>query len=702
MGAQNSCPCSQVSHTASREFRDSNNVPKREWESVVDVPSNKPPWWELEISPGDVVVRKELREMTRSEQERFARAMLKMRQNRSGPGTSAFFELASYHGGFPPIPKRDMPEYCTHGNPAFPTWHRGYMLAFERMLRRADMALGGDGRIGLPYWNWSKTRINGEVLPAIVRRELLSREYEPDFFPTQPSSDFRLAVTNSDAQIGARIEQGKLAHMASAAQHSIHWLQFASTADSNSRAPTIESPHNSIHMFVGGLMGSFQSSFHPCFWLHHCNVDRCFEAYIAHETDSLEEFERQQQRRRGIQGAGFPEGPYGPYPPFKNPTTGRTFHARDCFDCRALGFTYDQLDPIVPPEMREPPFLVVFPKVDVKKLKHTYTLYVFLYSELEEFIPPTDLEPEVLASHSCFAGIGSIFFLNLPEGCENCKQRPAFDVMVDVTSVLHRKKLMPKQVKVACLTADEKGVVVPVEQTPVPLPVLRGPRFSSLQDVYDKDQGHADDVKALQELLAKRKYHMHGELEQGMYCTNTEGAIYRLQKAAGLPETGKADARTKKALVQAVGMFEDKVLAERLQAGPGDTVRWYVDESTLPCYLKLDSVVKDLESAFSQWAETTTIIFQLTRMASDAKITISFADRTSKNEFEFDGPGGALAEATPDAIVFDSSERWEVTGGEHKHRKHLPWDELYFKLLLLLCMKLVMCLVWTIQTTQSM
>ena len=31
------------------------------------------------------------------------------------------------------------------------------------MLRRADMALGGDGAIGLPYWDWSEAEVKGEV-----------------------------------------------------------------------------------------------------------------------------------------------------------------------------------------------------------------------------------------------------------------------------------------------------------------------------------------------------------------------------------------------------------------------------------------------------------------------------------------------------------------------------------------------------------
>jgi hypothetical protein len=31
---------------------------------------------------------------------------------------------------------------------------------------------------------------------------------------------------------------------------------------------------------LGGVMGTFQSAFHPLFWLHHCNVDRILQKYL--------------------------------------------------------------------------------------------------------------------------------------------------------------------------------------------------------------------------------------------------------------------------------------------------------------------------------------------------------------------------------------------------------------------------------------
>jgi hypothetical protein len=66
---------------------------------------------------------------------------------------------------------------------------------------------------------------------------------------------------------------------------------------------------------------------------------------------------------------GFPDGPFGKFLPFKHPTRGGEFHARDTFDCRALGFDYDVVPRAEPPELREPPFLAVFEDVDVTKME---------------------------------------------------------------------------------------------------------------------------------------------------------------------------------------------------------------------------------------------------------------------------------------------------------------------------------------------
>ena len=46
----------------------------------------------------DVAIRKEIREMSEQELDRFWKAINKMCENTNGPGTSEYFRIASYHG----------------------------------------------------------------------------------------------------------------------------------------------------------------------------------------------------------------------------------------------------------------------------------------------------------------------------------------------------------------------------------------------------------------------------------------------------------------------------------------------------------------------------------------------------------------------------------------------------------------------------
>ena len=50
---------------------------------------------------------------------------------------------------------------------------------------------------------------------------------------------------------------------------------------SSARHQSVEEVHNTIHGIVGGLMATYQSAFHPIFWMHHCNVDRIFQRWLG-------------------------------------------------------------------------------------------------------------------------------------------------------------------------------------------------------------------------------------------------------------------------------------------------------------------------------------------------------------------------------------------------------------------------------------
>jgi peptidoglycan hydrolase-like protein with peptidoglycan-binding domain len=455
---------------------------------------------------------------------------------------------------------------------------------------------------------------------------------------------------------------------------------------SDHRFPSIEGPHNSIHGIVSGIMSSFQSAFHPVFWLHHCNVDRIYEKYLALEPDSASEFQKHQAKQDPRPAQGFPEGPWGPYAPFTHHKTGKPFHARDCFDAAALGFAYNELPPVQPPQMREPPFFAVFRGVDIRKLEHPRLLYVFVASKSTDWTAP-DAESEITEAPG-FAGMASVFFFDQPGGCANCKINPIIDVFIDITQALRDAKLRPSKAALHVLVEDSQGNCELLANTPVPEPQLKGPRFGMMTEMLAQgvSPGHEaeDDAKELQALLLK-----HGAADaetvggdisapDGIFGPLTEAAVKKLQKAAGLLEDGIAGPKTKAKLL-ASGLHDD-FRGDRLQTAPGSTVTWSLDLDSVPTQLKKDKLVEELQAAFAPWGEAVGLTFEQVAPGVTGAIAISFAD-TISDETAFDGPGGALANATASSICFDCNERWELQGHKHPQRDFMDWDEMYFGVL---------------------
>ena len=111
------------------------------------------------------------------------------------------------------------------------------------------------------------------------------------------------------------------------------------------------------------------------------------------------------------------------------------------------------------------------------------------------------------------------------------------------------------------------------------------------------------------------------------------------------------------------------------------TLRWHLDSDSVPSDLPARDVEAELAKAFSVWARPSGIRFVQAKTADEAQISIAFADHSPKNAFLFDGPGGALAEASSSAITFDETERWGLSSGRQKVREPLTWDDQQFELL---------------------
>jgi tyrosinase len=131
--------------------------------------------------------------------------------------------------------------FCQHGTSHFFSWHRAYLLYFERICQE----LTGNKDFGLPYWNWNQ---DPQMHPAFTD-------------PASPLLNPR--VNTSVAGFGAFSDSTMDGIFPDG-----NFFSFGSQIEGT--------PHNTAHGVVGGEMGSAVSARDPVFWAHHCMVDYCW------------------------------------------------------------------------------------------------------------------------------------------------------------------------------------------------------------------------------------------------------------------------------------------------------------------------------------------------------------------------------------------------------------------------------------------
>jgi tyrosinase len=143
--------------------------------------------------------------------------------------------------------------FCHHGTPHFFSWHRAYLLYFERICQ----ALTGEPKFGLPYWNWNQ---NPDVHPAFL--DPASSLFEGSRVNTSVAG-----VSNfTDTTLNPIFDDA-------------NFFTFGSQIEGT--------PHNRGHTRIGGIMGGFGSAGDPLFWMHHCMVDYCWAKWnIELENDN--------------------------------------------------------------------------------------------------------------------------------------------------------------------------------------------------------------------------------------------------------------------------------------------------------------------------------------------------------------------------------------------------------------------------------
>jgi tyrosinase len=145
---------------------------------------------------------------------------------------------------------------CEHGTFYFLSWHRMYLYYFERIVRMHS----GNANWALPYWNYT---------PAGDPRKL------PPVFRNPNNNTNALWVSNRGAGWNAGTSSfGNSTVNTSTALGNVPFGSFQNDLEGT--------PHDDVHIAMGGLMGDVPTAAQdPIFYLHHCNIDRLWNAWLA-------------------------------------------------------------------------------------------------------------------------------------------------------------------------------------------------------------------------------------------------------------------------------------------------------------------------------------------------------------------------------------------------------------------------------------
>jgi tyrosinase len=141
---------------------------------------------------------------------------------------------------------------CEHGTLFFWSWHRMYLYWFERIIRKHS----GDAAWGLPFWNYSASAAQRKIPPMF-------RDSSSVLFANR-----KTAMNNGTGSLlASAVNTGP---------------GMAETVYEDANDTFEGTPHDDVHVGVGGLMGSVPTAARdPLFYLHHCNIDRLWNLWLA-------------------------------------------------------------------------------------------------------------------------------------------------------------------------------------------------------------------------------------------------------------------------------------------------------------------------------------------------------------------------------------------------------------------------------------
>ena len=232
-------------------------------------------------------MRRSITSLEPEDQGRFLSSIEKMME---GGLDAPFARFASMHG-YPHI-------NCVHGEPHFAHWHRIYLSKFEEALQDAHFELYGNRHIALHYWDWltesASTRFwandalqaQFDNLGEASRLRTMMPEPQQNCTPTGET------CTRPEHEHVYQLYETGYTNPHSA-RPGWHWYSGFMTGiylddirrggmQHNIAANLLEFPHNVMHGALGYPMTTAAvSSWTLLFWMHHSQMDRLWETYLA-------------------------------------------------------------------------------------------------------------------------------------------------------------------------------------------------------------------------------------------------------------------------------------------------------------------------------------------------------------------------------------------------------------------------------------
>lgn len=262
--------------------------------------------------------RKNIRNMTASEKEAFVNAVLELKNQ------GKYDKYADMHEvRFPYM----------HGTPIFTSWHRQFLLDLEMELQDIDSS------VNIPYWDWTNTNLNSDGTESII--------WNDDFMGSPGDSANGQQISGPFSGWGLRrnsFDKFSAAGNLSNITDAMDLVPYEGVFGTDFR-PTIERPHGSTHVWVGGNMVTRRSPEDPSFFLLHCNIDRIWAEWMEMHEDnpSWVAFEGNGDP---VQAPTASLWPWNGSAPAISPwnTSPEIISSTDLLDHRALGYGYDTID----------------------------------------------------------------------------------------------------------------------------------------------------------------------------------------------------------------------------------------------------------------------------------------------------------------------------------------------------------------------